>query len=316
MTLYFSGSMPRRSREYRHWLANASLSSHRSMSSTVRPWRFEQAGHGEHRTDAHLVGLAAGDGPAPERAQRRQAAALGLGGLHQHDGGGAVGQLAGVAGGDVVALAADRLQLGQALERRRRAVALVPVDDVVDDRLLLRLAVDELHLRRHRHDLLGEQPVLLGGGHALLGLQRVLVLGLAADAVALGDDVGGLDHRHVDGRVHLAQLGVHVRRATEAGVGHGDRLDAAGDDDVGAVLLDVVGGEGDGVEARRAVALDRGPGRRDGQAGEQARQPGQVAGAVGAVAEVDVLDGVGLDLRTSRRRARWRARPSTSPASC
>ena len=83
--------------------------------------------------------------------------------------------------------------------------------------------------------------------------------------------------------------------------GHGDRLDATGHDDVGAVVLDVVGGQGDGVEARRAVALDRGAARRDGQAGEQAGEAGEVAGAVGAVAEVDVLDGFGLDARLRHR---------------
>ena len=42
------------------------------------------------------------------------------------------------------------------------------------------------------------RPAFWRGGGALLAHQRVLVLLLAADAVALGDDVGRLDHRHVE----------------------------------------------------------------------------------------------------------------------
>jgi hypothetical protein len=37
----------------------------------------QQLGHGKHRADAHLVGLAAGHGKAAESAQRLQAQALG-----------------------------------------------------------------------------------------------------------------------------------------------------------------------------------------------------------------------------------------------
>ena len=47
------------------------------MSATFRPGRSQQLGHGEHRADAHLVGLAAGHREAAEDAQRLQAALLG-----------------------------------------------------------------------------------------------------------------------------------------------------------------------------------------------------------------------------------------------
>ena len=40
------------------------------MSSTRQPVALQQLGHGEHRADAHFVGLAARDGKAAERAQR------------------------------------------------------------------------------------------------------------------------------------------------------------------------------------------------------------------------------------------------------
>ena len=42
------------------------------MSSTFVPVCFEQLRHREHRTDAHLVRLAAGDRKAAEDAERRQ----------------------------------------------------------------------------------------------------------------------------------------------------------------------------------------------------------------------------------------------------
>ena len=58
---------------------------------------------------------------------------------------------------------------------------------------------------RERHDLGVEAALGLRLGGALLRLQRVLVLRLAADAVLLGHDLGGLDHRHVELRHVLAQ---------------------------------------------------------------------------------------------------------------
>ena len=75
------------------------------------------------------------------------------------------------------------LQLGEAFQRRVGTVALVAVDRVVDDRLFLGLLVDDLHLGLHRDDLVLELAGLLGGGHAALRLQRVLVLVFAADTL-------------------------------------------------------------------------------------------------------------------------------------
>ena len=92
--------MPSLSALYSTCTAKASLSSHRSMSSTLRPRRFEHLGHREHRADAHLVGLAAGDREAEEAAERLQALLLGVGLADDDAGAGAVAELAGVAGGD------------------------------------------------------------------------------------------------------------------------------------------------------------------------------------------------------------------------
>ena len=49
-----------------------------------------------------------------------------------------------------------------------------------------------------RHDFRVEAARACAGGGALLRLQGVFVLRLARDAVALGDDFGGLEHRHVE----------------------------------------------------------------------------------------------------------------------
>ncbi len=57
----------------------------------------------------------------------------------------------------------------------------------------------------------------------------------------------------------------------------------------------MVGGDRDRVEPRRAVALDRVAAGGDGQAGEQRGEAPEVGGAVGTVAERDVLDEFGLD---------------------
>ena len=89
---------------------------------------LEQLGHREHRADAHLVGLGAGDRHADVAAERLEPALLGERGVHHDAGGRAVAKLAGVAGGDVGAGAQHRLKRGEAFERRVGAVALVLVD--------------------------------------------------------------------------------------------------------------------------------------------------------------------------------------------
>jgi hypothetical protein len=109
------------------------------------------------------------------------------------------------------------------------------VDHVVDEALFLGFLVDHLHLGGHRDDLVLEQAGGLGGGDALLAAQGVFVLVFAAEIVALGHDVGGVDHRHPQGRMGLHQLffgdveAVHVTAALH----QRDRLDAAADGDIG-----------------------------------------------------------------------------------
>src|ERR1019366_2927852 len=176
------------------------------------------------------------------------------------------------------------------------AVALVAIDHIVDDGLFLGLAIDLLHLGVHRDDLVLELAGLLSRSHAALGFERELVLGLAADLVALGDDVGGVDHRHVDVGIHLPQARVVVLTRAAA-AREADRLDAAGHDALGAVIDDVARGHGDGLQARRAEAVDGHAGGGDRHAGEQRRLAAEIAGAVGHIAHETVFHRVLVDAR-------------------
>jgi hypothetical protein len=67
--------------------------------------------HGVDRADAHLVGLAPGDGEAEEAAERLHAALLGERLVDQDAGAGPVGELARVAGRDHAAGTAGRMSL-------------------------------------------------------------------------------------------------------------------------------------------------------------------------------------------------------------
>ena len=217
---------------------------------------LQQFWHGVDRADAHLVGFAASSSPGDEAAERMQAALLRVLGFHQHDGGSTVRELAGVARGDVFAGAPHRFELGEAFHRRVGTVALVLVDDIVDDALGLGRLVDHFHLRLHRDDFVLELVGLLGCRHAALRFQRELVLVFAADLVALGNNIGGIDHSHENVGRDFQQLRID-RFLRRAAAGDRDALDAAGHDALGAVRADRIGGHRDGLQARRAETVDR-----------------------------------------------------------
>ena len=82
------------------------------MSPISQSLPSEQLGDGEDRADAHLVGLATGDGETPEGAERLEPAPFGKLCVHHHAGRRAVGELAGIAGGDPFAFA-HRLECGE-----------------------------------------------------------------------------------------------------------------------------------------------------------------------------------------------------------
>ena len=260
-----------------------------SISLDLEAVALQQLRHRENRADAHLVRLAARRRPGNETAERLQAALFRVLGFHQHDGGGAVRQLAGVAGGDVFAGTLHRFELGEAFHRGLGPVALVAVDRVVDDALGLGRLVDHLHFGLHRDDFVLELVGLLRGRHAALQFQRVFILVFAAELVALGDDIGGVDHRHEDVGRSLEQVRVD-HFLGQGAAGHRNAFDPAGDDAIGAVRADRVGGHRDGLQARRAEAVDRDAGGRLRQAREQRGLAADIRRAMGAIAEIAVLD--------------------------
>src|SRR5271168_3835707 len=227
--------------------------------------RLQQFGYGEHRADAHFVGLAACDRDAAIDPERREIALFREPRLHQYAGAGAVRQLRSVASGDEATGGAElsaarehRLQRGETGQRRVGAIAFVlpELDFLVADcggRL-----VHDFHDARERYDFRIEASRRLRGGCALLRLQRIGVLRLARDAVALRDDFGGLQHRHVERVAMRHEPWVGRAEAVHMVVLHQrDRLEASADSDVHAVRDDLLGGDRDRHQAGRALAIDR-----------------------------------------------------------
>src|SRR5215831_16746357 len=254
---------------------------------------LEQLWDRVHGTDAHLVGLAPGHGEAAEDQLGLDAERLGAVHGHEHRGGSAVGELGGVARRHR-ALPAVLVEVGRQLEetfeRRIGAVALVLVDVVVLlARDLARLLVDDAAHHLERRQLFLEEAFLLSARRALLARQRVLILGLAGDLVALGHDLGRVAHDHVERGLVLLDPRVGIAVALH----HADALESAANGGLGPSQDDLMGGHGDGLEPRRAEAVDGGAGHGDGEAGAEERDARHVValGAVGLGAAHDhVLD--------------------------
>ena len=155
-------------------------------------------------------GSTAGDLEAAIDAEDGQAFAFRGGAVHEHLGAGAVGELAGVAGGDVfafvdpLAVFPDGFEFGEAFGGGVGADAFVAVEGdcfVTDGVAFL---VEHGFLHGNGHDFRGKAAGSLAGGGTLLAGGAEFVLGFAADVVALGDDFRGFDHGDVGGRHVLA----------------------------------------------------------------------------------------------------------------
>ena len=230
----------------------------------LEPEAIEQLRNREHRPDAHLVRLSAGDGHADIAAERFQPALLGERGIHDDAYRCTVGKLAGVARGDDLLGSAHRLELLKSLERRLGTVAFVLLDRDLVRGDFPGLLVLDLHPRGHGNDLVRKAALGLGRGGALLGPERIFVAAFAADRIARADDFGRVDHRHVDSIVHRQQL--HVRPEPHVGRLHqADALDSACDDHVHAIDDDLLCGSRDGHESRGALAVHRLAGDGDGE---------------------------------------------------
>ncbi len=104
----------------------------------------------------------------------------------------AVRQLRRVAGGDRAVFGKHRLQSGEAVIGGVRAVAVVAIDDAVEDLHLAAVLVLDPVLDRHRHNFVIEQPGRLSLGGAQLALQRIAILRLATHVITTRHHFSGL----------------------------------------------------------------------------------------------------------------------------
>ncbi|CAH0308292.1 hypothetical protein SRABI70_04623 [Pseudomonas sp. Bi70] len=186
----------------------------------------QQLAHRRQRADAHDAWRHATAGHAQHPGAGLEAVLLNGCGRGQDHRRGAIVEARGVAGGNGLVRAVDRLELGQPFGGGVGARVLVGVDN---DLALL-------GLDHHRDDFLGVVTALLGRSSALLATQAKGVLVGAADPVVLGDVVTGdrhrvdtilLLHRRVDEAP--AQGGVFQLLATaESAVGLAHHIGRAG----------------------------------------------------------------------------------------
>ena len=126
--------------------------------------------------------------------------------------------------------------------------------------------VEQRLFDRDRGDLLRERPLGKSGFSALLALRGIGVLRFAADAIAFGDDLRRLDHRHVGvGFVRQHRLVGKARRV----LGHrqADRFHAPGQCDIDIARDDRARRQCERGKAGAAFAVER-------EGGDALRQPG------------------------------------------
>src|SRR6266849_336698 len=250
------------------------------------------------RADAHLVRLDAGGNEPAEDAKRLEALLRRDLVAHDHASRGTVRELAGIASADGLALE-HRLDLGQPIGGRIGARSLVLRQGhlLVGD--LLGVLVDDGHPGRDRYNLVVEAATLQRSADATLTFEAVLVLPVTADLVALGNDLRGLQHRHVHLRLHRHQLLVDGVEFVHVLVLHqADRLDAAANGDLDAVEHHRARGDRDRLQSGGALAVDGGAGDCNWEAGADRALAGDVhhhGALLHGAAHHHVLDLAGRD---------------------
>ena len=318
-TLTCSMSRPSSRTQATDWLANASLSSTRSRSSTVSPARssaLRVAGTGpmpmtDGSTPATAVLTIARERSQPERARPLR--------LDEHDRGGAVVDARGVAGGDRPARPERGLEPREALGGRVGARALVALDDAAARRRAAATGTGTTWS--------ANRPSSIAADGALLAQQRERVL-VRADTPQRSATISAVSpsetvtpcsaRRGLTNRQPSVRVDELARAALVAGLRlqHDERcarhrLDAARHDDIRVAGHDRVRGAVDRLEARAAEAVHGLARDLDRQPREQHRHPRDVpvllARAV-RVAEDDVVDERRVDPGALDARARRRAR--------
>ena len=261
---------------------------------------LQQFWNGEYGTDSHFVGIAAGDLEAAEDQFVWNAKLISALARHDERGGCAVGKLRRISGGDA-SLAAGRievrLQREQAIEGGVGAIAFVLIGaDLFFGDHFAGFLVEHGADCAHGSDFFREKTFLLGASSALLAEERVFVLGLTADFVALGYDFGSFAHHHVGAGKFLEQAGIGVVVARH----QRDTFDATCDDCIARSAEDLIRGLRDGLKAGRAETVES-------ESADGSRQTGQQSGDSGNVVtlrtvrlsttENDVFDFAGIELR-------------------
>ena len=252
-------------------------------------------GAGAHQSgiDAHRTG---GD----DLGHGLQAVGLDeLAGGHD-DGGSAVVDAGGVAGGDRAAVALKGgLQLGQLLHGGAGLDVLIGVED---DGIALLLGDD------HGDDLVLELALGDGGGGTGLAAQGQLILHLAGDAVLFGHVLGGDAHVAVVERIPQAVVDHHVGHGGVVhagapaggidGVGsHAHALHTAGHNALSLAGHNGAVSDGNAVQTGATHLVQGGGGGLDGQTGLQGGLTGGVLAQTSLqhVAEEQLVDLGGLD---------------------
>src|SRR5882724_4768389 len=104
-----------------------------------------------------------------------------------------------------------RLQREQSFERSVRPIALIAIaTDVIGPEFFASLLVEYGLGRSHRRNLAGEEAFLLSTRGALLAFERIFVLNLTADVVALGDHFRCVTHHHINAGLVLLERKVRI----------------------------------------------------------------------------------------------------------
>ena len=257
--------------------ANASLISTRSMSSIVSPARSSAMRDAPIGPRPMISGFSAGDAARHDARERRDAELLGPGVAHHDDRGRAVVQRARVARGDRAVGPEHRLELRELLDGRAVARARRPSRATVPSGSVIGM------ISRSKNPLCCDSTARC--------CERAANSSISSRVTpsACDDVLRGLAHRDVDVGQSLGAASTSARRrpdrALRAGPGVGEpvvggaraavgaalveaahALDARGDEHVALAALDRVRGHADGLQRRRAVAVD-------GRAGDVVRCP-------------------------------------------
>jgi hypothetical protein len=165
------------------------------------------------------------------------------------------------------------LECEQSFERGVGAIAFVAVAaDFFGADFLASLFIEHGFGDLHGSDFTGEETFLLGAGGALLADQGIFVLGAAADLVALGDDLGGFSHHHVDAGIFLFERRAGIIVAND----EADGFNATANRSIGSLGNNLVRRHGDGLQPGGTEAIHSDTGSRHRKTGKQSGDAGDV----------------------------------------